>query len=120
MGNIFTILNPILNGLMKTAGMTYQLVEIEPGTTMYFWVPTRSINPNNKLPNKPPKPAVVFVHGIIGSGLITWLFQILSLSSDFDVYVPNLIFLGDSITDRPERSTTFQVLNFELSDIKLV
>ncbi|KAM3377012.1 putative protein isoform X1 [Capsicum galapagoense] len=108
MGNIFTILNPILNGLMKIAGMTYQLVEIEPGTTMYFWVPTRSINPNNKLPNKPPKPAVVFVHGIIGSGLITWLFQILSLSSDFDVYVPNLIFLGDSITDRPERSTTFQ------------
>ncbi|CAN4107534.1 unnamed protein product [Withania somnifera] len=108
MGNIFTILNPILNGVMKAAGMTYHLVEIEGGTEIYFWVPTRSINPNNKSANKPPKPAVVLVHGLIGSGLLTWFFQILSLTSDFDVYVPNLIFLGDSFADHPERSTSFQ------------
>ncbi|CAN4112373.1 unnamed protein product [Withania somnifera] len=108
MGNIFVILKPILSGVMKAAGMTSQLVEIEPGTTMHFWVPTASINPNNKLSNKPPKPAVVFVHGFVANGIITWLFQVLSLSSDFAVYVPDLLFFGDSITARPERSTSFQ------------
>lgn len=101
MGNIFVILKPIIHGAMKAAGMTSQLVEIEPGTTMHFWVP------NSKLPNKPP---VVFVHGFAANGIITWLFQVLSLTSDFAVYVPDLLFFGDSITDRPERSTSFQVL----------
>ncbi|KAK4340346.1 hypothetical protein RND71_041808 [Anisodus tanguticus] len=90
--------------------MTSQMVEIEPGTTMHFWVPTESINPNNKLPNK-PKPRVVFVHGFVSNGIITWLFQVLSLrasGSDFAVYVPDLLFFGDSITNRPQRSTNFQ------------
>lgn len=102
MGNIFVVTKPILHGVMKAIGMTSQLVEIEPGTTMHFWVPS------SKLPNKPPKPAVVFVHGFVGNGIINWLFQILSLSSEFAVYVPDLIFFGDSITTRPERSTSFQ------------
>ncbi|MCD7456758.1 Alpha beta hydrolase [Datura stramonium] len=109
MGNIFAVTKPILHGVMKAVGMTSQLVEIEPGTTMHFWVPTASIHPNNKSPNKPPKPAVVFVHGFVANGIITWIFQLLSLrSSDFAVYIPDLLFFGDSITDRPQRSTTFQ------------
>jgi len=91
---------------MKAVGMTSQLVEIEPGTSMHFWVPTKSIHPNNKLSNKPP---VLFVHGFVANGIMTWLFQILSLSSDFAVYVPDLLFFGDSITTRPERSTSIQV-----------
>ncbi|PHU10619.1 hypothetical protein BC332_22479 [Capsicum chinense] len=111
MGNIFVVMNPILNGVMKAAGMSSQLVEIEPGTTMHFYVPTKSIHPNNKLPNKSSKPAVVFVHGFVANGIINWLFQVLSLRAsclDFDVYVPDLLFFGDSITTRPERSTSFQ------------
>lgn len=105
MGNIFVILKPIIHGAMKAAGLTSQLVEIEPGTTMHFWVPAESIHPNSKIPNKPP---VVLVHGFVANGIITWLFQILSLTSAFAVYVPDLLFFGDSITDRPERSTSFQ------------
>ncbi|XP_006365115.1 putative aminoacrylate hydrolase RutD [Solanum tuberosum] len=105
MGNTFVILKPVIHGLMKAVGMTSQLVEIEPGTSMHFWVPTKSIHPNNKLSNKPP---VLFVHGFVANGIMTWLFQILSLSSDFAVYVPDLLFFGDSITTRPERSTSIQ------------
>lgn len=100
MGNTFVILKPIIDGLMKAVGMTSQLVEIEAGTTMHFWVP------NKKLPNKPP---VLFVHGFVANGITTWLFQILSLTSDYAVYVPDLLFFGDSITTRSERSTTIQV-----------
>ncbi|KAH0727549.1 hypothetical protein KY285_003247 [Solanum tuberosum] len=105
MGNTFVILKPIIHGLMKAVGMRSQLVEIEAGTTMHFWVPTESIHPNNKLSNKPP---VLFVHGFVANGIMTWLFQILSLCSDFAVYVPDLLFFGDSITTRPERSTSIQ------------
>lgn len=115
-------MNPILNGVMKAAGMSSQLVEIEPGTTMHFYVPTKSIHPNNKLPNKSSKPAVVFVHGFVANGIINWLFQVLSLRAsclDFDVYVPDLLFFGDSITTRPERSTSFQVLYYIISSSHL-
>ncbi|XP_060169318.1 uncharacterized protein LOC132600259 isoform X1 [Lycium barbarum] len=104
MGNLFAVMKPMLHCIMKVMGMTSQMVEIEPGTIMHFWVP------NNKLPNK-SKPAVVFVHGFVSNGIITWLFQVLSLrasGSDFAIYVPDLLFFGDSITDRPERSTDFQ------------
>ncbi|XP_015159783.1 putative aminoacrylate hydrolase RutD [Solanum tuberosum] len=105
MGNIFVILKPIIHVVMKAAGMTSQLVEIEPGTTMHFWVPTESIHPNNKLTNKSP---VLFVQGFIANGIVTWLFQVLSLCSNFAVYVPDLLFFGDSITTRPEWSTSIQ------------
>lgn len=43
MGNTFVILKPIIDGLMKAVGMTSQLVEIEAGTTMHFWVPNKKI-----------------------------------------------------------------------------
>ncbi|XP_019246561.1 PREDICTED: uncharacterized protein LOC109226219 [Nicotiana attenuata] len=113
MGNIFAVIKPIIHGVLKAVGMTSQMVEIEPGTTMHFWVPTETIhyhNPNNKLLNK-PKPAVVFIHGFVSNGILTWLFQVLSLrisGADFAIYVPDLLFFGDSFTDRPERSTSFQ------------
>ncbi|KAH0767372.1 hypothetical protein KY285_003243 [Solanum tuberosum] len=97
MGNVFAVIKPILRCLMKVIGMRSKLVEIEPGTTLHFWVPT--INST--------KPSVVFLHGFVADGIMTWLFQILSLSSDFAVYVPDLLFFGDSITTRPERSTSF-------------
>ncbi|XP_009587042.1 uncharacterized protein LOC107766789 isoform X1 [Nicotiana tabacum] len=114
MGNVFAVIKPIIHGVLKAIGMTSQIVEIERGTIMHFWVPTETIhyhNPNNKLPNSTPKPAVVFVHGFVSNGILTWLFQVLSLrisGADFAIYVPDLLFFGDSFTDRPERSTSFQ------------
>lgn len=97
MRNLFVVIKPILHGLMKVIGMTSQLVEIEPGTTLHFWIPT--INST--------KPAVVFLHGFVANGIMTWLFQMISLRTSFAVYVPDLLFFGDSFTDHPQRSTSF-------------
>ncbi|XP_006365111.1 uncharacterized protein [Solanum tuberosum] len=97
MGNVFAVIKPILQCLMKVIGMRSKLVEIEAGTTLHFWVPT--INST--------KPSVVFLHGFVANGIMTWLFQILSLSSDFAIYVPDLLFFGDSFTHSPQRSTSF-------------
>ncbi|KAM4092503.1 hypothetical protein ACJW30_06G044400 [Castanea mollissima] len=90
---------------MKLVGMRPQIVEIEPGTIMNFWVPhetpKKSKNSNN---NK----AVVFIHGFAADGIITWQFQVLALARKYKVYVPDLVFFGGSITDRSERSPEFQ------------
>ncbi|KAJ8530181.1 hypothetical protein K7X08_037016 [Anisodus acutangulus] len=101
MGNVFVVMKPVLHGIMKAIGMTSELVEIEPGTTMHFWVPTDQTVHTTK-------PAVVFLHGFVANGIMTWLFQMFSLRTYFAVYVPDLLFFGDSISDRPERSTSFQ------------
>ena len=116
MVNIFAVFKPLLRGLMKLAGVRPQRVEIEPGTVMIFWVPNetpkKSKNTNesdtNTKPNKPNKPAVVFIHGFAADGIITWQFQVLALARKFKVYVPDLLFVGRSITDRSERPPEFQ------------
>ncbi|CAK9134092.1 unnamed protein product [Ilex paraguariensis] len=129
MVNVFTVVKPLLQGLMKLVGMTPKLVEIEPRTLMNFWVPNETIQrnqnqnqnhtawdifynkPSRILPHtnhKTNKPAVVFVHGFVGDGIITWLFQVLALTGRYAVYVPDLLFFGGSTTDSHHRSTTFQ------------
>ncbi|XP_062093264.1 uncharacterized protein LOC133799155 isoform X2 [Humulus lupulus] len=103
MVNIFTIHNALLSVALKIAGMKSEKVEIEPGTVMNFWVPSKTTDKNI-----PKKPAVVFLHGFAANGILTWQFQVLSLANKYAVYVPDFLFFGDSITDRPDRSPSFQ------------
>lgn len=104
MFNVFALLKPILILTLKiVAGVKPQKVEIvnETGssTVINFWIPvTRNSS----------KPSVVLIHGFFADGILTWLFQVLSLSSKCNVYVPDLLFFGDSVTDNPDRSTNFQ------------
>jgi pimeloyl-ACP methyl ester carboxylesterase len=51
---------------------------------------------------------VVFLHGFGLDGILTWQFQVLALAKKYAVYVPDLLFFGDSITDKTERSPAFQ------------
>ncbi|XLV01305.1 hypothetical protein S245_015642, partial [Arachis hypogaea] len=97
-----------LQWLMKiTAGVKPYTVEIHPGTHMRFWVPSYAISSPN-LVSKPKKPVVVLLHGFCGDGIMTWQFQVASLSKHYAVYVPDFLFFGGSFTDRPNRSLEFQ------------
>lgn len=97
--NIFSLINPLVHGLVKLAGLTSKQVEIRPGTVINIWVPTQTHN---------KKPVLVFVHGFATNGILTWLFQALFLTRNYSVYVPDLLFFGRSRTDSPERSPGFQ------------
>ncbi|KAI4356934.1 hypothetical protein L6164_000915 [Bauhinia variegata] len=114
MVNLVAAQKPLLHGLMKMAGVRPYTVEIEPGTAMSFWVPSEIIakpKKRDEKPNliaKPSKPVVVLVHGFAGDGIVTWQFQIGALTKKYSVYVPDLLFFGGSITDKPDRSPTFQ------------
>ena len=112
MGNIFVVLiTPLVHGLVKlVAGLTPQTIEIEPGTTMNIWVPKEIVtNKDGNIVYIPPtKPAVVLLHSFAMDGILTWFLQVLALSREYSVYVPDFLFFGGSITNRNERSASFQ------------
>ncbi|XP_021638995.2 uncharacterized protein LOC110634345 isoform X2 [Hevea brasiliensis] len=118
MVNLVAAQKPLLHGLMKMAGVKPHLVEIEPGTIMNFWVPVETIkkqkprkgektNTKTSL-SKPTKPVVVLVHGFAAEGIVTWQFQVGALTKKYSLYIPDLLFFGGSITDKTDRSPTFQ------------
>ncbi|GAB4849149.1 hypothetical protein Ancab_003957 [Ancistrocladus abbreviatus] len=110
MVNLVAAQKPLLHGLMKMAGIRPQTVEVEPGTVMHLWVPKETLN-KHKAKAKPEakiKPAVVLVHGFAAEGIVTWQFQVGALTKKYSVYVPDLLFFGDSTTDNADRSPTFQ------------
>lgn len=82
--NVVAIQKPLLHGLMKMAGVRPYTVEIEPGTTMNFWVPSETVKRKPKKGEylspsdvkKPTKPVVVLVHGFAAEGVVTWQFQV--------------------------------------------
>ncbi|XP_039168744.1 uncharacterized protein LOC104455481 [Eucalyptus grandis] len=104
MVNAVKIYKPLLRATMRLAGLTPQKIEVEPGTVMNIWAPTRS----KKNANNSKKPAVVFLHGFFADGILTWQFQVLALARDYAVYVPDLLFFGGSSTGDGRRTVGFQ------------
>ncbi|KAF8020411.1 hypothetical protein BT93_G0965 [Corymbia citriodora subsp. variegata] len=103
MVNTLKLYKPLLQATMKLAGLRPRKIEVEPGTVMNIWVPTRSQkNANGK------KSAVVFVHGFVGDGILTWQFQVLALVRKYAVYVPDLFFFGGSYTSDGHQTVGFQ------------
>ncbi|KAL4588815.1 hypothetical protein LXL04_001710 [Taraxacum kok-saghyz] len=110
MGNVFAVMTALLHGVVKLAGLTPQAIEIEPGTIMKVWVPKETVTKNDgKIVYIPPtKPAVLLLHSFSMDGIFNWFFQVLTLTREYSVYVPDFLFFGGSITDRKERSVSFQ------------
>ncbi|XP_071692092.1 uncharacterized protein [Rutidosis leptorrhynchoides] len=111
MGNTIVVLTPIVHGLVKLAGLTPQTIEIEPGTLMNIWVPKETVTKNDDgdfVYVPPNKPAVLLLHSFGLDGIFTWFLQVLALTKDYSVYVPDFLFFGGSITDSNERSASFQ------------
>ncbi|XP_074381440.1 uncharacterized protein LOC141723514 isoform X2 [Apium graveolens] len=119
MVNLIAALNPLINFYVKMVGMKAYLVEIMPGTVMNFWAPSETLNntKNDKTIStsetninftKPNKPVVVLIQGFQANGIITWLAQVGSLTKHYSVYVPDLLFFGDSFSESSDRSPDFQ------------
>ena len=106
MVNHVAALRPMLHGLMKMAGVKPYTVEIEPGTVMNLWVPLETLK--KKPTKKSDKPVAVLVHGFFSDGVVTWPFQVVALTKKYSVYIPDLLFFGGSITDKTDRSPSFQ------------
>ncbi|GMH13389.1 hypothetical protein Nepgr_015230 [Nepenthes gracilis] len=90
-----------LRRCFSAAGLSSQRTSIDNETTIHFWGP----KPNRSSANKP---SLLLIHGFGPVSLWQWHPQVHFLSSHFHLYVPDLIFFGDSTTDSFERSEIFQ------------
>lgn len=90
-----------LRRFFTAAGLSSQIVNIDDKTTMRFWGPIKHSE----------KPPLILLHGFGPISLWQWRHQVVFFSSIFDIYIPDLIFFGDSTTTSTERSEIFQAVS---------
>ncbi|CAL5323823.1 unnamed protein product [Camellia sinensis] len=81
------------------AGLQSTTTDLGDGTLIHFWHPKS---------HKPNKPTLLLIHGIGANAMWQWNEFISPLCFKFNVYVPDLVFFGDSYTSRPDRTESFQ------------
>ncbi|KAF5201838.1 alpha/beta-Hydrolases superfamily protein [Thalictrum thalictroides] len=89
----------------SSSGLLLQTIEIDSQTTISFWGP----NPTNF--HSIQKPNLVLLHGFGPRSVWQWGPQVQTLAPHFNLYVPDLIFFGNSTTKLKERSTVFQAVS---------
>ncbi|KAF8404609.1 hypothetical protein HHK36_009496 [Tetracentron sinense] len=81
------------------AGLRSVSTDLGDGTIMHCWVPK---------PHKENKPSLLLIHGFGANAMWQWGDLIRAFISRFNIYVPDLLFFGDSFTTRRERTESFQ------------
>ncbi|KAJ6954566.1 hypothetical protein NC652_006105 [Populus alba x Populus x berolinensis] len=81
------------------SGLRSEITDLKDGTVMHCWVPKT---------RKDSKPDLLLIHGLGANALWQWGDVIQHFVPYFNVYVPDLVFFGDSYTTRPERTESFQ------------
>lgn len=71
----------------------------EGATVIHIWIPKTQ---------KPNKPNLLLIHGFGANAMWQYNDFISPLVTKFNVYIPDLLFFGDSYTSRPERTEQFQ------------
>ncbi|KAF5186845.1 alpha/beta-Hydrolases superfamily protein [Thalictrum thalictroides] len=88
-----------------SSGLLPQTIEIDTQTTISFW------SPNPKGHYSIEKPNLVLLHGFGPRSVWQWGPQVKTLAPHFNLYVPDLIFFGNSTTKSSDRSTVFQAVS---------
>ncbi|ESW31661.1 hypothetical protein PHAVU_002G257100 [Phaseolus vulgaris] len=83
----------------SNAGLKSTTTDLGHGTIMHCWAPKA---------HKYSKPNLVLLHGFGANAMWQWNDFLPPLKRRFNVYVPDLLFFGDSHTARPDRSEAFQ------------
>ncbi|KAI4383476.1 hypothetical protein MLD38_009310 [Melastoma candidum] len=91
--------NKCLRLSFSFSGLRPTLVDLHDGTFIHTWIP--------KKPD-PAKPNLVFLHGVGANAMWQWNDFFPCFTSRYNVYIPDLLFFGDSYTSRPDRSDSFQ------------
>ncbi|KAG5029678.1 hypothetical protein AAZX31_05G165800 [Glycine max] len=83
----------------SNAGLKSVTTDLGDGTIMHCWAPKA---------HKDSKPNLLLIHGFGANAMWQWNDFLSPLTRRFNVYVPDLLFFGDSHTTRPDRSEAFQ------------
>ncbi|GMI78732.1 hypothetical protein like AT5G09430 [Hibiscus trionum] len=85
--------------MFNNAGLRSIKTDLGEGTVMHCWVP--------KIHNA-SRPNILLVHGFGANAMWQYGDHLRHFTSRFNVYVPDLIFFGESYTTRRERTESFQ------------
>ncbi|CAL5417791.1 unnamed protein product [Camellia sinensis] len=83
----------------SSSGLRSTITDLGDGTVMHCWVPKTQ---------KESKPNLLLIHGFGANAMWQWGEILRFFIPHFNVYVPDLVFFGDSYTTLPDRSETFQ------------
>ncbi|KAF6148714.1 hypothetical protein GIB67_019322 [Kingdonia uniflora] len=83
----------------NSSGLKSSLTNLGDGTTIHCWIPKT---------HKPDKPNLLLIHGFGANAMWQWSHLIGLFTSKFNLYVPDLLFFGESFTTRLDRSESFQ------------
>ncbi|MCL7049590.1 hypothetical protein MKW94_025372 [Papaver nudicaule] len=86
-----------------SSGLCSKTLAIDSDTTLHYWSPKEDLS--GKLPS------LILLHGFGANTLWQWSNQVKYLSQYFAIYVPDLIFFGESTTNSKERSEVFQAVS---------
>ncbi|XP_039041592.1 2-hydroxy-6-oxononadienedioate/2-hydroxy-6-oxononatrienedioate hydrolase [Hibiscus syriacus] len=81
------------------AGLRSTTTDLQDGTVMHCWVPKTL---------EDSKPNLLLIHGLGANAMWQWGDIVRKFIPSFNIFIPDLIFFGDSYTTRPERSDAFQ------------
>lgn len=81
------------------AGLREGKTDLGDGTVMHCW------SPKNR---DPARQDLVLIHGVGSNAMWQWNEFLPLFMPHYNVYVPDLVFFGDSYTTRPDRSEQFQ------------
>lgn len=81
------------------SGLRSTITDLKDGTFIHCWVPKT---------RKESKPNLLLIHGLGANAMWQWGEFVRLLVPYFNLYVPDLVFFGDSYTTRPERTESFQ------------
>lgn len=88
-----------LRSTFTKSGLRPVSTDLGDGTVMHCWVPKT---------RKPTRPDIVLIHGFGTTSVWQFCDTVPFLAPHFNVYVPDLVFFGNSVTTRPDRSDSFQ------------
>ncbi|CAA0840769.1 alpha/beta-Hydrolases superfamily protein [Striga hermonthica] len=88
-----------LRSAFRRWGLRPSSTDLGDGTVMHCWVPNA---------RDPARPDLLLLHGFGANALWQFCDAAPALAPHFNVYVPDLLFFGDSRTARPDRSEGFQ------------
>jgi pimeloyl-ACP methyl ester carboxylesterase len=83
----------------SNAGLKSTTTDLGNTTIMHCWVPKS---------HKPTKPSLLLLHGMGANAMWQWNDFISPLTRRFNLYVPDLLFFGESHTSKPDRTESFQ------------
>ncbi|XP_021285236.1 uncharacterized protein LOC110417293 isoform X2 [Herrania umbratica] len=83
----------------KKSGLRSAIADLQDGTIMHCWVP--------KI-RKDSKPNLLLIHGLGANAMWQWGDILRQMIPYFNIFIPDLLFFGESYTTRPERSESFQ------------